>query len=227
MDGLRGARAARYGEDDEDEEEELEGGPAATKESRLPPISSCAPEPKRKGKKKKKKRKTERSGKGDADKHQSRSLKQQQLSSSFHDVLSPGKDHGLRPEHRQDKEPNPLVPSFSSSVNLPNFGKFEEKLSNKVNESLRWDGILADPEAEKERIRIYKLNRRKRYRILALKGIHSDPGAEEPPENPACPSQDSTNSQQLALKVAGPDDFLGGSLAPGLPHCDLATTPPE
>lgn len=65
MDGLRGARAARYGEGDEDEEEELEGGPAATKESRLPPISSCAPEPKRKGKKKKKKRKTERSGKGD------------------------------------------------------------------------------------------------------------------------------------------------------------------
>lgn len=62
MDGLRGARASRYGEEDEDEEEELEGGP---KESRLPPISSCAPEPKRKGKKKKKKRKTEGSGKGD------------------------------------------------------------------------------------------------------------------------------------------------------------------
>nr|KAF6296160.1 hypothetical protein mMyoMyo1_009236 [Myotis myotis] len=227
MDGLRGAGAARYGEGDEDEEEELEGGPADTKESRLPPISSCAPEPKRKGKKKKKKRKTERSGKGDADKRQSRSLKQQQLSSSFHDVLSPGKDHGPRPEHRQDKEPNQLVPSFSSSVNLPNFGKFEEKLSNKINESLRWDGILADPEAEKERIRIYKLNRRKRYRVLALKGIHSDPCAEEKPENPARPSQDSTNSRQLALKVAGPDDFLGGSLAPGPPHCDLATTLPE
>ncbi|XP_070249922.1 protein LIAT1 isoform X2 [Myotis yumanensis] len=217
MDGLRGARAARYGEGDENEEEELEGGPAATKESRLPPISSCAPEPKRKGKKKKKKRKTERSGKGD-DKHHSRSLKHQQLSSSFHDVLSPGKDHGPRPEHRQDKEPNQLAPSFSSSVNLPNFGKLEEKLSNKINESLRWDGILADPEAEKERIRIYKLNRRKRYRILALKTIHSDPCAEEKPENPAYPSQDSTNSRQLALKVTGPADYLEGSLALGLPH---------
>lgn len=65
MDGLRGARASGYGDDDEDEEEELEGGPGGTKESRLPPISSCAPEPKRKGKKKKKKRKTEGSGKGD------------------------------------------------------------------------------------------------------------------------------------------------------------------
>lgn len=65
MDSLRGARAARYGEDDEDEEEELEGGPAGTKESRLPPISSCVPEPKRKGKKKKKKRKAEGPGKGD------------------------------------------------------------------------------------------------------------------------------------------------------------------
>lgn len=168
-----------------------------------------------------------------ADKRQGRSLKHQQLSSSLHDVLSPGKDHGPRPEHRQDKEPHQLAPSFSSSVHLPNFGKLEEKLSNKINESLRWDGILADPEAEKERIRIYKLNRRKRYRILALKGIHSDACAEEMPEkpenpeNPACPSQDSTNSRQLELKVAGPDDSLEGSLAPGLPHCDLATALPE
>lgn len=146
--------------------------------------------------------------------------------------MSPGRDHGPRPEHRQDKEPGKLVPSFSSSVSLPNFAKFEEKLSNKINESLRWDGILADPEAEKERIRIYKLNRRKRYRILALKGLHSDPSAEEKAENPACLSdhhrEDSTNGRQLAPKAAGPDDdYLEGSLTPRLPHRDLATTLPE
>ncbi|KAK2493517.1 hypothetical protein MC885_017901 [Smutsia gigantea] len=58
----------------------------------------------------------------------------------------------------------------------------EEKLPSQINESLRWDGILSDPEAEKERIRIYKLNRRKRYQILVLKTFRSDPRAEETPE---------------------------------------------
>ncbi|XP_036264292.2 protein LIAT1 isoform X2 [Pipistrellus kuhlii] len=221
MDGLRGARASRYGEEDEDEEEELEGGPVGPKESRLPPISSCAPEPKRKGKKKKKKRKTEGSGKGD-DRHQSRSLKSQQLTSPLHEVLSPSKDHGPRPEHRQDREPGKLVPSVASSASLPGFAKSEEKPPSKVNESLRWDGILADPEAEKERIRIYKLNRRKRYRIVALKGILSEPGAQEKPESPACPSdpgEDSAPGPELRPPApAGPAEGGAGSLAPALPE---------
>lgn len=30
-------------------------------------------------------------------------------------------------------------------------------------ESLRWDGILDDPQAEAERLEVYKANRRKRY----------------------------------------------------------------
>ncbi|CAK6437888.1 unnamed protein product [Pipistrellus nathusii] len=215
MDGLRGARASRYGEEDEDEEEELEGGP---KESRLPPISSCAPEPKRKGKKKKKKRKTEGSGKGD-DRHQSRGLKSQQLTSPLHEALSPSKDHGPRPEHRQDREPGKLVPSVSSSASLPGLARSEEKPSSKVNESLRWDGILADPEAEKERIRIYKLNRRKRYRIVALKGILSEPGAREKPESPADAGEDSALGPELAPRApAGPAECGEGSLAPALPE---------
>ncbi|EDO47444.1 predicted protein [Nematostella vectensis] len=32
-----------------------------------------------------------------------------------------------------------------------------------TNESLRWDNTLDDPNAEEERIRVYKMNRRKRY----------------------------------------------------------------
>ncbi|XP_071093211.1 uncharacterized protein [Haliotis cracherodii] len=40
------------------------------------------------------------------------------------------------------------------------------------NESLRWEDILDDPEAERERIKIYKINRRKRYLAAAqAKGL--------------------------------------------------------
>lgn len=165
-----------------------------------------------------------------ADKHQSPGLKNQQLSSSFHGILSPGKDHGLRQEHRQDKEENKLTPSsFSPPVSLPYFAEIEENLSNQINESLRWDGILTDPEAEQERIRIYKLNRRKRYRILALKGFHSDPCAEETPENLAYPSDKdcSPNSRQPSVKADHPNHYFEGNLIPKLLHCDLATTLPE
>ncbi|XP_057392459.1 protein LIAT1 [Balaenoptera acutorostrata] len=171
--------------DGENEEEEREGCMAASQGSRLPPVSGCTSELTKRKVKKKKKKKTKGSGKGDADKHQSRGLKTQQLSPSFHDILSPSKDHGPGPEHRQDGDESKLTHSYSSTVCLSRFAEIEETLSNQINESLRWDGVLADPEAEKERIRIYKWNRRKRYRVWALKGFHSDPGDEEAPENPA------------------------------------------
>ncbi|KAL4835231.1 hypothetical protein H8958_017781 [Nasalis larvatus] len=172
MDRRGGAGASGY------EEEEREGGAAGPQGSRLPPIPGGASElAKGKVKKKKKrKKKTKGSGKGD-DKHQSPSVKSRLLSSSFHDILSPGKHRGLKPEHRQNKVENKHLPSDSSTVSLPDFAEIAENLANQINESLRWDGVLADPEAEKERIRIYKLNRRKRYRCLALKGFHTDPDA--------------------------------------------------
>ncbi|KAM7067050.1 protein LIAT1 [Molossus nigricans] len=226
MDGLGGAGASRYCEDDEG----LQGNTAGMKGSRLPPISSSASEPtKRKGKKKKKRKKTEGSGKGDADKHQGRGLKNQQLSSSFHDVLSPSKDHGPRQEHRQDRDTNKLTPPLSSSVSLPHSAETEENLSSQINESLRWEGILADPEAEKERLRVYKLNRRKRYRILAFKGFRSDPCAdpcaEETPENRAYLSDKdgSAGSRQPSLEAGRPSPYFEGNLTPKLPHYDLAT----
>ncbi|XP_034883500.1 protein LIAT1 isoform X2 [Mirounga leonina] len=105
----------------------------------------------------------------------------------------------------------------------------EENLSNQINESLRWDGILADPEAERERIRIYKLNRRKRYRILALKGFHSDLGGQENPENlPYLPDKESsTEGRQPAPKADRPSHGLEGSLTPRLLRSDLAAALPE
>ncbi|OWF55302.1 uncharacterized protein LOC110461972 [Mizuhopecten yessoensis] len=45
-------------------------------------------------------------------------------------------------------------------------------LSKRVTESLRWDQVLENEEEEEERIRIYKMNRRKRYLAAAqAKGL--------------------------------------------------------
>ncbi|KAF6298134.1 ligand of ATE1 [Rhinolophus ferrumequinum] len=229
MDPRCEAAASGYGDDYdyEDDEEDREGGPASSKGSRLPPIAGSSLEP-TKRKVKKKKTKTKGSGKRD-DKHQSLGLKTQQLSSCVHGVLSPSKDHSPRQERRQGKEENKLTPFFSSSVSFPHFAEIEEHLSNQVNESLRWDGILDDPEAEKERIRQYKLNRRKRYRILALKGFHSDPCAKETPENLTYVSEKDcgTNSRQPSGKADRPHHGCEGNLPPKFLHCDLAATLPE
>ncbi|XP_061461311.1 protein LIAT1 isoform X2 [Rhineura floridana] len=43
------------------------------------------------------------------------------------------------------------------------------------NESLRWDGILDDPTAEKERLWIYRLNRRRRYRAHIQQNLPAEP----------------------------------------------------
>ncbi|XP_056412875.1 protein LIAT1 [Hyla sarda] len=43
-----------------------------------------------------------------------------------------------------------------------------------VNESLRWEGTLEDPVAEEERIRQYKINRRKRYLLATQKSTLVD-----------------------------------------------------
>ncbi|EHB13362.1 hypothetical protein GW7_08228 [Heterocephalus glaber] len=184
MDHGCGAGAARYleeGEDDE-EEKEREGSAAGLLGSKLPPIAGDPLELARR-KAKRKKKKTKGSGKGDADKHQSRSLKRQPFSSSFQDISSSSKDHGLRPEPKQDKDSHKHIFASACTTSLPHLAEVEEKLSNQINESLRWDGILVDPEAEKERIRIYKLNRRKRYQNLTLKGFHSDPCSQGSPES--------------------------------------------
>ncbi|XP_020013491.1 protein LIAT1 [Castor canadensis] len=213
MAGRSGAGAAGYGEegeDDDEEEETQKGGAAGSPGSRLPPIVGTASElAKRKVKKKKKKKKTKGPGKGN-DKHQSRGLKSQPLSSSFHDILNPNKDHSLRAEPRQDREENQHTPAYSYTRSLPHFAEIEKSLSNQINESLRWDGILTDPEAEKERIRIYKLNRRKRYRISALKGLHSDLCPEDTPENlPYLSDKDcSSSSRQSTSKAEPPASLL-------------------
>lgn len=108
----------------------------------------------------------------------------------------------------------------------PYFTEIEESLSNQINESLRWDGVLTDPEAEKERIRIYKMNRRKRYRLMALKGFHSDPSTEESVENlPYLSDKDcSPSSKQPSSKGDHAHSYFE---ATKLLHPELATTAAE
>ncbi|XP_005349586.1 protein LIAT1 isoform X2 [Microtus ochrogaster] len=227
MAGRGGTGAAEFVEEGEDDEEEeaREGGAEGSPSSKLPPIVGTTSDlAKRKVKKKKKKKKTKGSGKGD-DKHHSRGRKSQPLSSSFHDILNPHKDHGSRAEPRDKEESRHGLP-YSCSMSHPYFTEIEESLSNQINESLRWDGVLTDPEAEKERIRIYKMNRRKRYRLVALKGFHSDPSTEESVENlPYLSDKDcGPSSKQPSSKGDHAHSYFE---ATKLLHPELATTAAE
>ncbi|XP_030041750.1 protein LIAT1 [Microcaecilia unicolor] len=59
-----------------------------------------------------------------------------------------------------------------SSVSLS--CSIEQDLVEQINESLRWHGILDNPEEEEERIRMYKMNRRRRYFLAAQERMFSD-----------------------------------------------------
>lgn len=70
---------------------------------------------------------------------------------------------------------NFYLTSGSADSHLPQLCRSDrqtEKAKAEKNESLRWDSPCDDPEEELERIRIYKMNRRKRYLAAAqAKGI--------------------------------------------------------
>lgn len=60
------------------------------------------------------------------------------------------------------------VASLSSSTSALNINNSRQQYSSSINtnsnnESLRWESVLEDSEEELERIRVYKMNRRKRY----------------------------------------------------------------
>ncbi|XP_055982478.1 protein LIAT1 [Sorex fumeus] len=227
MEGRGGAGPPGFADNKVRDPEERESGTEVSQGSRLPPIDGSTSQLTKRKVKKKKKKKTKGSGKGD-DKHQNPGLKTQPRPSSLHSVLSDIKDPRLRPEHRSDKEDSKPAAPYTSSRSLPHVTDTEETLSSQTNESLRWDGILADPEAEKERIRIYKVNRRKRYRILALKSFHSEPRAEDTPESlPSLSDKESGSSRQPLVKADHPRLYTDGSLAPKLHHSDFTSVLPE
>ncbi|XP_054988191.1 protein LIAT1 [Sorex araneus] len=229
MEGRGGAGPPGFADNKARDPEERESGAEVSQGSRLPPIDSSTSQLTKRKVKKKKKKKAKGSGKGD-DKHQNPGLKTQPRPSSLHSILSDIKDPGPRPEHRSDKEDSKPAAPYTSSRSLPHVADPEEKLSGQANESLRWDGVLTDPEAEEERIRIYKVNRRKRYRSLALKSFHSEPRAEEIPESlPSLSDKESSSSgiRQPLVKADHPRLHSDGSLAPKLLHSDFTSVLPE
>ncbi|XP_072496004.1 protein LIAT1 [Notamacropus eugenii] len=204
-------------EDDEEDDEERGAVPQAFQVARLPPISGCVPETsRRKVKKKKKKKKAsatglaKASGKGDGS------------------SKDPSSKLESMKETKREKEENKHL-SYSSSGNAAfSSAEVEESLSTKINESLRWEGVLEDPVAEEERIRIYKLNRRKRYRLSALEGFCPTPSVPEVANEKVSVLPDPenhTNSKQQAVKVDSLSYFLGGNTTPKiLPSPELATS---
>lgn len=57
----------------------------------------------------------------------------------------------------------------NNSLSVSDYNQVKAKY---INESLRWEGVLEDPDQERERLKIYKMNRRKRYLAAAqAKGL--------------------------------------------------------
>ncbi|KAH9515186.1 hypothetical protein Btru_019450 [Bulinus truncatus] len=77
------------------------------------------------------------------------------------------------PQNNKEKVPAKLPIEKAELCDiLPNRSLSNTNLSSKSLESLRWENILEDVDEEKERIRLYKLNRRKRYLAAAqAKGL--------------------------------------------------------
>ncbi|XP_078080901.1 uncharacterized protein LOC144501261 [Mustelus asterias] len=87
-------------------------------------------------------------------------------------------------------------------------------LATSINETLRWDGVLEDPVAEEERIKLYKLNRQLRY-LAAQKSVRKDTqfckqelsNIQSQKENPYVIS--SKTLQQLTTKDHSNSYFVG------------------
>ncbi|XP_007898921.1 protein LIAT1 isoform X2 [Callorhinchus milii] len=109
------------------------------------------------------------------------------------------------------------VISSSSSV---------DQLASSLNESLRWDGILEDPVAEQERIRIYKQNRQMRY-LAVQKSLQKDIQLQEgdlPNIQPhkANPYIISSKKYRLLATKEQPKSFFWGSNQPEVQKSQLA-----
>ncbi|XP_040388132.1 protein LIAT1 [Cygnus olor] len=111
-----------------------------------------------------------------AGKHHHKPRKQKARSAAPPEIVS----HGRNPDSAQnyakgiqmEAEVNKVLASTSTVLDS---GQTDLGLSAQLNESLRWDGILEDPVAEEERLRIYKVNRRKRYRLYIQQHLPPEP----------------------------------------------------
>lgn len=109
-------------------------------------------------------------------KHHHKTRKQQVCSSQLPEISGPGRNpdpaQNNAEENRKDAEMNKVV---ISNVTTSDSAQTDQGLSVQLNESFRWDGILEDPVAEEERLRIYKMNRRKRYELYLQQHFPTEP----------------------------------------------------
>lgn len=109
-------------------------------------------------------------------KHHHKTRKQQVCSSQLPEIPGPGRNpdpaQNNTEENRKDAEINKAV---IPTATILDSAQTDQGLSVQLNESLRWDGILEDPVAEEERLRIYKMNRRKRYELYLQQHFPTEP----------------------------------------------------
>uniref|UniRef100_A0A672UT03 Uncharacterized protein n=1 Tax=Strigops habroptila TaxID=2489341 RepID=A0A672UT03_STRHB len=109
-------------------------------------------------------------------KHHHKTRKEQACSSQLLEIPGPGRNpdpaQNNAEENRKDAGINKVV---ISTATILDSAQTDQGLSAQLNESLRWDGILEDPVAEEERLRIYKMNRRKRYELYLQQHSPTEP----------------------------------------------------
>lgn len=65
-------------------------------------------------------------------------------------------------KHTKDLTSLLTVTSKTSESESP-VQRFVAEVSTQARESLRWEGVLKDPQAEERRLEVYRANRRQRY----------------------------------------------------------------
>uniref|UniRef100_A0A8C8VN22 Uncharacterized protein n=1 Tax=Pelusios castaneus TaxID=367368 RepID=A0A8C8VN22_9SAUR len=159
-------------------------------------------------------------------KHQSKSRKHQTLSAQLLEILSLGKDPGPAQDTAKgihiDAERNKLS---SSAPTISGPTQKGQDLSHQINESLRWDGILEDPAAEEERLRLYKLNRRKRYGLYVQQQLPTEPCLTLK-HFPLLQNKDPyTNSGQTLCREDGSSPYFQGNKDEEVLNAELTTKP--
>lgn len=106
-------------------------------------------------------------------------------------IILPGKQHHKSRKQRDHSPPALQIPApgrnpdsvqntaegnqedakINEACSILGWSGAEESLCAQLSESLRWDGILEDPQAEEERLRVYRVNRRKRYELYIQEQI--------------------------------------------------------
>uniref|UniRef100_A0A7M4F1C2 Uncharacterized protein n=1 Tax=Crocodylus porosus TaxID=8502 RepID=A0A7M4F1C2_CROPO len=134
-----------------------------------------------------------------AHKHHGKSRKQQQQTQLL-EVSRLSKNTGLTPDPSKGIQPAAEMNTFvlpTSTISSSN--QADQDLSDQVNDSLRWDGVLEDPAAEEERLRIYKLNRRKRYELYIQQHLPKE--SHPTPEHSSSPQCAAPNADEQTGRV--------------------------